>query len=295
MKTTKNTGTEKHPKSRKKDVLDRIITDKSKAIRKNPKDADAYLKRGLAYRKKGKIKEAIADFNEAIRLNPFDACVYLIRGTVHTRMGKVDLGAADLSMAIGLNPEMKNIYRNCFKACCMELTPDLTTKDCPRKIRQDSTTEHSNNSLDYSYLTREIHAEILRMYKGSSALWAFPGESIIDKIQNITMANLDWSLTAAEGELLQNAYDPSALTFRGTVRLLNGDNFMAKNDFDMVIHLFPYYPDAYISRGIMHFNIGRLDLAIADFGKAIHLNPIDDTVHLFQHMIINEKCEKSLS
>jgi tetratricopeptide (TPR) repeat protein len=52
-----------------KKQYDRAIDDFTAAIRLNPKYANAYSRRAIAYRWKGKIAEAEADNHEAKRLN----------------------------------------------------------------------------------------------------------------------------------------------------------------------------------------------------------------------------------
>jgi tetratricopeptide (TPR) repeat protein len=57
----------------------------NEAIRLDPKDADAYCYRGLAYGDQGEHDKAIADFTEAIRLDPKCAAAYLCRGEAYPR------------------------------------------------------------------------------------------------------------------------------------------------------------------------------------------------------------------
>ncbi|MER3447202.1 MAG: hypothetical protein C4291_10325 [Candidatus Dadabacteria bacterium] len=49
---------------------DQAIYNYTKAIEANPRDAQAYYHRGVAYYNKGQYDKAIADFNKAIELNP---------------------------------------------------------------------------------------------------------------------------------------------------------------------------------------------------------------------------------
>ncbi len=50
----------------------KIITVMDKAIKENPKDADAFYNRGTAYLAMGKFDTAINDFSQAINLKPQD-------------------------------------------------------------------------------------------------------------------------------------------------------------------------------------------------------------------------------
>ncbi|NWF91326.1 MAG: tetratricopeptide repeat protein [Syntrophaceae bacterium] len=63
-----------HDRGKVKLVLDEnyegAIDDFTKAIEFNPKDADLYVARGLAYLKKGEAGAARGDFNKAVSLNP---------------------------------------------------------------------------------------------------------------------------------------------------------------------------------------------------------------------------------
>ena len=51
---------------------DLAIADYTKAIELNPKDQQAYWRRGLSYGHKGQCGPAIADYSKAIELNPKD-------------------------------------------------------------------------------------------------------------------------------------------------------------------------------------------------------------------------------
>ncbi|MGB6929404.1 MAG: tetratricopeptide repeat protein, partial [Syntrophobacteria bacterium] len=52
---------------------DSMIADSTKAIEKNPDDAEAYRERASAWEEKGDYDQAIADCTKAIEINPDDA------------------------------------------------------------------------------------------------------------------------------------------------------------------------------------------------------------------------------
>ncbi|MFA9476195.1 MAG: tetratricopeptide repeat protein, partial [Filomicrobium sp.] len=53
-------------------AFDRAIADYTKAIALDPKDANFYYNRGVAYEKKSDKDQAIADFRKALEINPSD-------------------------------------------------------------------------------------------------------------------------------------------------------------------------------------------------------------------------------
>jgi tetratricopeptide (TPR) repeat protein len=56
------------------------VKEGDEAVRRNPKDAEAYFNRGCEYYDKGDYDRAIADYTEALRLNPNYAYAYNNRG-----------------------------------------------------------------------------------------------------------------------------------------------------------------------------------------------------------------------
>ena len=54
----------------KKGQYDRAIADYDKAIKLNPRDANAYNNRGFAYGKKGQRDKAISDYRKALQIDP---------------------------------------------------------------------------------------------------------------------------------------------------------------------------------------------------------------------------------
>ncbi len=64
------------------------------AISRNPGDADAYFRRGMAYDQLGNRPQALQDFNKAIELNPKNAAAYFMRGLVY---GMIDVRYASIN------------------------------------------------------------------------------------------------------------------------------------------------------------------------------------------------------
>lgn len=85
---------------------DRIIAECSQAIERNPKDAEAYLRRGSVYGRKGDLDHALPDLNRALDLNPKFAQAYYIRGLVYYNKGDLDRAIADFNRALRSTPNI---------------------------------------------------------------------------------------------------------------------------------------------------------------------------------------------
>ena len=85
---------------------DKTIADYTKAIELDPKSAEAYANRGLAYLRLPQFNKAIGDFTKAIELDDafaYSAFVYESRGNAYLYMGKQKEAEADFAKAKMLN------------------------------------------------------------------------------------------------------------------------------------------------------------------------------------------------
>ena len=116
---------------------DKAIVDFSKAIRLNPKDADAYHDRGVAYEHRGDYDKAIADYTEAIRLEPKCGERYYSRGVAYHWNGKFDKAIADYTKAIRLEPKYAVAYIDRGNAYDGKNEYDKAIADFTEAIRLD--------------------------------------------------------------------------------------------------------------------------------------------------------------
>jgi tetratricopeptide (TPR) repeat protein len=83
---------------------ERLISDFTGDINRNPKDSDAYRRRGYAEYKKEDWDRAIDDLNRAIELDPDSHVAYWNRAWVHAEKEEYDAAIKDLQKAIQLQP-----------------------------------------------------------------------------------------------------------------------------------------------------------------------------------------------
>ena len=84
----------------KKGKLYKSITALTQAIEIEPKYAEAYINRGLAYYHLAHYKEAIADFTKTISLKQYTADAYASRGDVYRTLNHVSKAIADYTASL---------------------------------------------------------------------------------------------------------------------------------------------------------------------------------------------------
>ena len=89
---------------------DQLIRDFTDDIRRNPKDSEAYRRRGNAEYEKQDRNRAIADFNRAIELDPKNHFAYWNRAWVHADKEEYEAAIKDMQKATELQPH-ERVYQ----------------------------------------------------------------------------------------------------------------------------------------------------------------------------------------
>ena len=87
---------------------DRAITDFDQAIKLDPKYANAFNSRGVAYQAKGDNDRAIMDYDQAIRLEPDNANPLNGRCWLRAAQGQLQAALADCNESLRLRPNSSN-------------------------------------------------------------------------------------------------------------------------------------------------------------------------------------------
>jgi len=226
---------------------DSAIVDYTEVIRLEPKNAFAYLNRGLAYASKYDFDSAIADFTEAIRLDPEYVSAYYWRGWAYSFKGDYDRCIADYTEAIRLDPEYASAY-------------------CGRGGAYHAKSDYDRAIVDYTEVIR-LYPEYADAYCGRARAYMGKG---------------DYDSAIADYTEVIRLYPKYALAYCGRARA-----YMGKDDYDSAIadyteairldpkNAFPYY----FRRGLAYALKDDYDSAIADYTEAIRLYPKNAEVY----------------
>jgi len=95
-----------------KGQYDQAISEFNKALEINPKDTEAYYNRGLAYYDKGQYDKAISDYTKALEINPRDVEAHNNRGVAYGKKGQYDQAISDFTKAMEINPRQAEACYN---------------------------------------------------------------------------------------------------------------------------------------------------------------------------------------
>jgi tetratricopeptide (TPR) repeat protein len=113
------------------------MTELDAAVRRNPRNAEAYWRRASAWYARDRFDLAFRDFDEAIRLDPTNSVFYDERGFAYHMNNRQEVKAlADYDEAIRLNPENHHALNN--RAYLLATTLDDKCRN-GRKALEDAT------------------------------------------------------------------------------------------------------------------------------------------------------------
>ena len=280
------------------------IYDLTKAIERNPNDADAYYRRGKAYYEADLKIRAIADFTMAIQLKPDFGDAYLERARAYTFMsyssekGRYDLAIADCAKAIELDPNNADAYEACGSAYYWKDDYDNAIANFTKAIELDSNNADAYDSRSFAYdkagdyvRAAVDHMKAKKLNPDTSNLGGVYGKyfgswnksykeearayyaKIITGLTKLIQSNPDDALVYCARGMAY--YKKSTYYLLGQKDLSNNDHARAIYDYTKAIELDPNYAHAYYFLGEL-FTIGSSpddDLAISNYTKAIQLKP----------------------
>jgi tetratricopeptide (TPR) repeat protein len=82
----------------------------SQAIQLDPRDRDAYICRGEAYRLSGYLRMALGEFSQALSIGPKEHSAYHNRGLTHLMLENYPEALSDFNQAVKLDPDYASTY-----------------------------------------------------------------------------------------------------------------------------------------------------------------------------------------
>lgn len=226
----------------------------------------------------------VRQYTEYLKKNPNDAKAYYGRGEAYANLGKSDLAMNDFNRAIELNPlDDKSFYfRGLLYAERANYDKSIEEFDKAIKINPNDAYFYYNRARSYDF-----KAEIQLSYADASSAITINSKlspayylsgSYAYRLGDIGKAVNDWQdvIKLTTDEIEKNQNDPCNsfnYMMRGLIHSVFNDHTKSLADFKKAIELEPEYSQPYYYRGIYFFNKKNFISAINDYTKAIEIDP----------------------
>ncbi len=256
----------------------------SELLEVNPHFKMAYFHRGTAYSELERYDLALNDFNKILELDPNNVLAYMNRGLLYLLNGWYGLAVYNLDRALDGDPDNIAALHNRKLAYSAILEPPVKSPNVPAQPETQLTPEElckrgnqklHNNDIDGAL---EDYYQAICLDPKFSMAYAARGYLKESKSNDIDGAINDYTIA-----LTLTADDVTTRCFRGNLLRGKGDFNGALKDFNKTIEIAPNWAFGYVSRGfLLLYKIGKTKEAIADFDKALTLNPQDSTTYNYR-------------
>jgi tetratricopeptide (TPR) repeat protein len=249
---------------------DGAITDLSRAIELSPNTADYYSDRGLAKLRKRDNDGAVVDFTRAIELDPKNAIAYRNRALAKNINGDADGALGDYNRAIDLDPKSASAFNSRGMIKKSKGDLDGAIADFTKAIEL-------NDKLAIAYKNRSEAKQAKGDAAGATEDLKRAGELDPQLRGEASSADhIDRGIAkGTEKQSPGSAKTVEDFFSRAIAKKAAGDLDGAIADYDRAIQLDPKDAAIYNNRGVAKQAKGGLDAAIVDFNRAIQLNPKD--------------------
>jgi tetratricopeptide (TPR) repeat protein len=249
------------------------IADFSRAIELDPQATSAYFDRGIANMQKRNLDGAISDLSRAIELSPNTGDYYNDRGLAKLRKGDNDGAIADFTRAIELDPKSALAYRNRALAKNIKKDADGALADYSSAIDLDSKNADAYNNrgnikkskgdldgaiADFSSAI-EINPKLAVAYKNRGEAKQAKGDAAGAKEDLKRAGELDPELMSKESVADSSSNRAAAASPAPSSPGTGGPKLKEA--------------ERYYESGLKKQQHSDLDGAIADYTRAIKLNP----------------------
>ena len=225
----------------------------NRAIKLNPKYANAYNNRALVRAELGDDSGAIEDYTEAILLNPDCAIFHNNLGIISSKLGDYQRAQADHNRAIKLNPSYAQAYN-----------------------------DRGVNNLDIDNVEEALKdfTQAIKLNPDDALAWNNRGDVYLLKLDYLQGALEDYTQAAR-----LNPNNSKTFNNLGVIHSRLGNQEKALEDFTKAIQLERDFAQAYLNRGIVHYELGYSQKANVDFHNAKNLYFVQGEEENYQKLL----------
>ncbi len=286
-----------------------------RALKRNPKSADAHNWLGVALLQKNALQEAAAEFREAVRLRPAFVRAYNNLGSTLAQAGQIEEGIAALERGLKVAPADLQLRINLgmalrskgdaegaitqFKSLLAQNadSPELQYQ-YGQTLRQSGDLEGAIQAFEKSLAlnpeARESYYGLGQALKEAAAEHrprrpaAPPSDELQTAAQAIAKGDLPRARQSLEAAVARDPKSAEAQNLLGFVLGRSGDLPAAVDKLKQAVALDPDLADAHYNLGVALWYRGDRTTALVELDQAIRLNPAAANVYSFRGMAARE-------
>ena len=255
------------------------LDDLNEAVRLLPHNAATVRARGLTLADMNKLEPALADLDKAISLDPQDVPTYEAKAIVLAALERFDEAIAALQRAIELAPDATGPLVQLARVhiARKKLDDALAVLDKVLESQPDNVAVLLLRSGVYQELGKKEQA----MADVDKALEIQPGLIVAIRTRALLLADAErYDEAVAELNKLRENDPGDLLTLMqlGTLHTMQKQSDKAVEVYSLVLSLQPDLWQALRGRGDAYLNIGKHAEAVADYEKALKIEPKDSGI-----------------
>ncbi|HEY4081090.1 MAG TPA: retroviral-like aspartic protease family protein [Burkholderiaceae bacterium] len=246
-----------------------------------PTDAAGFARRGAASAARLDYASALADLNRACQMAPQMADYFARRAAVHEAMRQFSLALKDLDTALQLDPA--HAEARVRRATLLAATKNRRSAIEDLRTLDQTLSPQANERLRLAQLYQALDMPEAAIPQWTAWIAAHPNDVLLGRVYN----DRCWARTSLNTELKAALDDCDeavhregkagvAYNTRGWLRLRQGDASKALADFDRALELNPNFVWAVYGRGIARRKLGDEAAGQADLAAARKLRPTVD-------------------
>jgi len=252
-----------------------------KAVKKNPRHADAYFYIGYCNDKLGRYSEAVEACKQAIRINLDFAEAHFYLGVAYDGLGRHSEAVEAFKQAIRINPDYAEAHYNLGVAYGKLGRYSEAVEACKQAIRINPDFAEAHLGLGFTYYKLGRYIEAVEAYKQAIRI-------------NPDYAEAHYNLGGAYDKL--GRYSEAVEAYKQAIRINPdlaeahcnlgvayyklGRYSEAVEAFKQAIRINPDLAMAHCNLGVDYYELGRYSEAVEAFKQAIRINPDYADAHL---------------
>lgn len=289
------------------------IKDYTRLTELDANDWEAYSGRGVCYSLLKDYARAPEDFNQAIQINPQNIQDYIERAHCHEKLNNYELAIADCDKITELDPNSLNTYNTRSNFYLKQGNYDKAIEEADKAYQLETDKDIKHTRLraktiaiiaraDF-YLKQGDYDKAVADYDTAFKITvdddslfknqylAFRRSALYAKTKDIRYLDTPIKYAGFSSQKDKNEFK-DALFQQGNSYRKAEEYALAVEDYSVVmIELNPNHVNAYNNRGFTYEKLGKLKEALADFDKAIELDPNNEAAKQ-NHQRVLDKLKK---